>query len=182
MISCSALSYIWALLKGSVNTCQSHKSWFIVLKQQGWQFPSLETFLLSPAGRSRRCLENITTVRGNQKLPPFLMFSRCENTFIPPCQCQISQQLRSFGSTFLSPSTGQVHIPWQLYLRPNTKKITHISKPDMVGSWSCSKLAGNLLHMWDPVSCEYTTQQVGIATSSNYNYLHCFERWEGPNY
>ena len=127
------------------------------------------TFLSSPPRRSRRCLENIPMVRGKgQKLPPFLIiFSRCENIFIPPHQCQISQQLRSFKSTFLSPSTRQVHIPCQFNPRPNTKKLTHISKSDIVGSCFCSRLVGNLLHMCDPVSCKYTTQQAGISTNSN---------------
>ena len=142
------------------------------------------TFLSLPPRRSRRHLENISMVRGkDQKLPAFLItFSRCENTFIPPCWCQISQQLRSFESTCFSPPTGQVHIPCQLYLRPNMMKITHISKPDMVGSCFCSRLAGNLLHMHDPVYCEYITQWAGISTSSNYNYLYCFKMWVGHNY
>ena len=126
----------------------------------------------------------IPMVRGREwKIPPFLItFSTCENIFIPPCQYQISQQLRSFESTFLSPPTGQVHIPCQLYLRPNTKKITYTSKPNMLNSCFCSRLAGNLLHMCDLVSCEYITQQTGISTSFNYNYSHCFEKWVRPNY
>ena len=129
-------------------------------------------------------LENIPMVRDkDQELPPFLItFSRCENIFILPCQCQISQQLSSFEYTFLSPSTGQVHILCQLYPESNTKKITHISKPDIFSSCFCSRLVGNLLHMHNPVSCEYITLQVRISTSFSYNYLHCFKRSVRPNY
>ena len=132
------------------------------------------TFLSWPPRRSRRWLKNILMVRGkDQKLPSFLiMFSRCEIIFIPPHQRQISQQLRSFRSTFLSPSTGQVHISCHLYLRQNTKKIPHISKPDMVDSCFWSRLVGNQLHMCNSFSCEYMIQQVGIPTNSNYTYLH----------
>ena len=47
---------------------------------------------------------------------------------------------------------------------------------------SAADLAGNQLHMHDPIFFEYSTHQVGLSTSLNYNYSHCFERWVGPNY
>ena len=167
-----------------LSTCVSHESWFIALKQQGQWFPSLEHSYLYPLGGLEDAWK-IFPWSGvkTRNFPLFLItFSRCENIFIPPGQCQISQQLRSFKSTSLSPSTGQIHIPCQLYLRPNMKKITHISKPDIVSSSFCSRLAGNLLHMCNPGSSKYTTQQVGISTSSYYKCLHCFEVWVRPIY
>ena len=129
-------------------------------------------------------LGNIPIVRGKDKdLPSFLItFSRCEHIFISPCQCQISQQLRSLESTFLSLSTGQVPIPCQLYLRPNTKKITHISKPGMASLCFCSRWWETYCTCVTQFPASTKTQQVGISTSCNYNYSHCFEKWVGPNY
>ena len=53
---------------------------------------------------------------------------------------------------------------------------THRSNPDILASALTAGLVGNQLHMCDPVSYKYTTQQVGISTSSNYNYSCSFER------
>ena len=50
-----------------------------------------------------------------------------------------------------------------------------------LASASAPGTAGNQLGMHNPVSYKYTTHQVGISTSSSYNYLHCFERWVGPD-
>ena len=62
------------------------------------------------------------------------------------------------------------------------KISSHSSNPNIMPSASAADLAGNQLHMCDPVSCKYKTLQVGISTSSNYNYSCCFESLVGPDY
>ena len=62
------------------------------------------------------------------------------------------------------------------------KISTHSSNPDISTSASAVVWAVNHLGMCNPVSCKYATQQVGISTSSSYNYSHCFQRWVGPDY
>ena len=64
----------------------------------------------------------------------------------------------------------------------STKISTHSSNPDILVSASAVDLAGNQLHMHDPVSHEYTTQLVGLLTNSDYKYSCSFERWLGPDY
>ena len=73
-------------------------------------------------------------------------------------------------------------ISHQSKLTISTKIFTHNAKSNISFSASAVDLTGNQLCMCDPVSCNYTTQQVGISTSSSYNYSPCFERWVGPNY
>ena len=95
---------------------------------------SLELFYLCPIG----CLEDawktfpwsgVKIENGSPNLSPSLTtFSGYENIFIIFHQCLISQQTRSFESTFLSPSPWQELIPCQFYLGTNMKKITHISR------------------------------------------------------
>ena len=65
---------------------------------------------------------------------------------------------------------------------PSMKISTHSSNPNMLASASAADLVGNQLHMHDPVSCKYTTQQMGISTNFNCSYSCCFERWVGPDY
>ena len=94
----------------------------MALKQQRQKLPSLELLSL-PYRRSRGHLENSpqSGVKIKNGSPNFSLsltiFSRYENIFITHCQCLISQQTRSFESTFISPSPGQEFIPYQLYLK-----------------------------------------------------------------
>ena len=62
------------------------------------------------------------------------------------------------------------------------KISTHNSKPEILASASAADLMGNQLHMHDPVSQEYTTQEAGLSTSFDYNYSPYFEQWVGPDY
>ena len=64
---------------------------------------------------------------------------------------------------------------YQSKLMTSTKISNHNSNPDISASASVVDLVGNQLCMHGPVFCEYSTQQVGISTSSSYNSLYSFE-------
>ena len=123
----------------SANMWQSDKGWFMALRQQGQKLSSLELFYLHPIGGLEDAWKTFPWSRvkiknGSPNFSPSLtMFSRYENIFIISCQCLISQQTRSFESTFPSSSPGQEFILYQLYLRISMKKITHISSLDIFG-------------------------------------------------
>ena len=101
---------------------------------------------------------------------------------IIPHHHQVSHQTKSFQSTPLSLPTGWIFISYQYKPIKSMKISTHSSKLTILASASAADLAGNQLHMHNPVSCMHTTQQVGLSTNSTFNYSHCFERWVGPDY
>ena len=148
----------------------------------------LESSYLHPAGGQEDTWKTfpqsgVKFKDGSPYLPPFLTtFPRYENNFITSHWHQTSLQTRSFESAFFNLSTGQVHIPQQLYLRTNMKKITYISNPDIFSPCLSSKLVGNLLCICDPISCKKNTQEVGISTSFSTRHSYCLQRWVGSTH
>ena len=45
-----------------------------------------------------------------------------------------------------------------------------------------SRFGGNQLHMYNPVFCKFSTQEVGHSTNFNYKYPHCLVMWVGSNH
>ena len=110
-------------------------------------------------------------------LPPFLTtFLRYENISITPHCHQGSCQTRSFKSKPLNLPAGWTFNSYQSKSMTSMKISTHCSNPAILASASAVDLAGNQLHMHDPVPHKYTTQWVGLSTNSKYNYLHCFKK------
>ena len=173
---------MWTLVNSSTNMCRSDTGWFMVLNQQGQKLLSLKPSYLHPIGGLEDVWKTfpwsgVRMKNGSPNLPLFLTtFSRYENNFVISCQCLISQQTLPFESTFPSLSTGQVLISWQLYLRTNTKKITHISKLDIFSPGFSNRFGGKpTVHAW------YDFLWVNHPRDGNPNLIlshwHCFQSW-----
>ena len=120
----------------------------MALRQQGQKLSSLELFYLHPIGSPEDAWKTfpqpgVKIKNGSPNLSPSLTTcSRYENIFIIYHRCLISQQTRSFESTFPSSSPGQEFILYQLYLRISTKKIAHISSLDIFCPYFSSRFGG----------------------------------------
>ena len=178
-----------ALVNCSANTCQSDKGWFMALKQQGQKLPSLELFYLHLIGGLEDACKTFSWSgvkiknRSPNLSPSLTTFSRYENIFAISHQCLISQQTRSFESTFLSPSPGQEFIPYQLYLRTSTKKITHISSPDIFGSCFSSRFGGKpTMHVQPDFLLVNQWRDWKPNFNFNHRYQHHFQGWVKSNY
>ena len=113
----------------------------------------------------------------------FTTLSRHEHIFITPQWCQISSQPRSFESTFLSPSPGQELIPYQFYLRTSMKKITHISKPDILSPLLQQQIGRkHTVHVWPNFLWVNHSRDGNPNLNLNHKHQHCFQRWIRSNY
>ena len=115
--------------------------------------------------------------------PSITTFSRYENIFAISHQCLISQQTRSFESTFLSPSPGEELIPCQFYLRTSMKKITDISRLDICGPCFSSRFGGKPTAHVQPDFLQVNHSRDGKPDFNfNHRYQHHFQRWVRSNY